>query len=63
MQHVEPTLAWLTRYQGCRRARRVGPAAVQFQLYQACAVRNLLTWLTRETAPRPAAMTAVPACS
>jgi hypothetical protein len=44
---VEPTLAWLTRYQGCRRARRVGPAAAQVQRFQACAVRNLLTWLAR----------------
>jgi hypothetical protein len=62
---VEPTLAWLTRYQGCRRARRVGPAAAQVQLFQACAVRNLLTWLARVdrgTAPRPAALPAVPAC-
>jgi hypothetical protein len=45
---VEPTVAWLTRYGGMRRARRVGLAAVQFQLYQACAVRNLLRWLARQ---------------
>jgi hypothetical protein len=45
---VEPTVAWLTRYGGCRRARRVGLKAVQFQLFQACAVRNLLRWLARE---------------
>jgi hypothetical protein len=44
---VEPTVAWLTRYQGCRRARRVGQAAAQCQLFQACAVRNLLLWLNR----------------
>jgi hypothetical protein len=44
---VEPTIAWLTRYQGCRRARRVGLSAAQFQLFQACAVRNLLLWLSR----------------
>lgn len=44
---VEPTVAWLVRYQGCRRARRVGTAAAQCQLYQACAVRNLLLWLSR----------------
>jgi hypothetical protein len=44
---VEPTVAWLVRYQGCRRARRVGTAAAQCQLYQACALRNLLLWLSR----------------
>lgn len=44
---VEPTIAWLVRYQGCRRARRVGTPAAQCQLYQACAVRNLLLWLSR----------------
>ncbi|NTU84798.1 MAG: hypothetical protein HGA45_36450 [Chloroflexales bacterium] len=44
---VEPTVAWLVRYQGCRRARRVGQAAAQCQLYQACAVRNLLLWVAR----------------
>jgi hypothetical protein len=44
---VEPVIAWLVRYQGCRRARRVGQAAAQCQLYQAAAVRNLLTWLSR----------------
>jgi DDE family transposase/transposase-like protein DUF772 len=44
---VEPTVAWLVRYQGCRIARRVGTAAAQCQLYQACAVRNLLLWLSR----------------
>jgi hypothetical protein len=55
---VEPTVAWLVRYQGCRRARRVGTAAAQCQLYQACAVRNLLLWLSRVRrglAARPAA--------
>jgi hypothetical protein len=53
---VEPTVAWLVRYQGCRRARRVGQAAAQFQLYQACAMRNLLLWVARvqrKEAPRP----------
>jgi hypothetical protein len=44
---VEPTIAWVVRYHGCRRARRVGQAAAQFQLVQACAVRNLLLWLAR----------------
>jgi hypothetical protein len=44
---VEPTVAWLVRYQGCRRARRVGQAAAQCQLFQACALRNLLGWLAR----------------
>ncbi|NCC35855.1 MAG: hypothetical protein EOM24_28150, partial [Chloroflexia bacterium] len=29
---VEPTIAWLTRYQGCRRARCIGLAAAQFEL-------------------------------
>ncbi|WP_129678049.1 transposase [Candidatus Chloroploca sp. Khr17] len=50
---VEPTIAWLTRYQGCRRARCIGLAAAQFELSQACAVRNLLSWLHRH--PRRAA--------
>jgi Transposase DDE domain/Transposase domain (DUF772) len=44
---VEPVVAWLVRYQGCRRARRVGQAAAQCQLFQACALRNLLGWLAR----------------
>jgi hypothetical protein len=44
---VEPTIAWLVRYHGCRQARRVGLVAAQFQLYQACAMRNLLMWLRR----------------
>lgn len=55
---VEPTIAWLVRYQGCRRARRVGQAAAQCQLYQACALRNLLLWLSRVRrglAPHPPA--------
>jgi len=54
---VEPTVAWLVRYQGCRQARRVGHVAAQGQLYQACALRNLLLWLSRvrrDQAPRPA---------
>jgi hypothetical protein len=54
---IEPTIAWLTRYQGCRRSRRVGLAAAQCQLFWACAVRNLLLWLSRVRAgqaPRPA---------
>lgn len=54
---VEPTIAFLVRYQGCRRARRVGQAAAQCQLYQACAMRNLLLWLSRVRrglTPRPA---------
>ena len=44
---VEPTIAWLVRYQGCRRARRVGLQAAQCQLFQACALRNLLLWIGR----------------
>lgn len=44
---VEPVIAWLVRSQGCRRARRCGQAAAQVQLLQACAVRNLLSWLSR----------------
>jgi hypothetical protein len=44
---VEPTVAWLVRYQGCRQARRLGQVAAQCQLYQACAMRNLLLWLSR----------------
>lgn len=44
---VEPTVAWLVRYNGCRRARRVGQAAAHCQLLQGCAVRNLQQWLGR----------------
>ncbi len=44
---VEPAVAWLVRYEGCRRARRVGQAAAQCQLYQACAGRNLWRYLAR----------------
>jgi hypothetical protein len=44
---VEPVIAWIVRYHGCREARRMGQAAAQCQLYQACAVRNLLSWLSR----------------
>lgn len=44
---VEPVIAWLVEWQGCRQARRIGLAAAQFQLYQASAVRNLLHWLAR----------------
>lgn len=44
---VEPEVAWLTRYQGCRRARCLGREAAQFQVFMACAVRNLLRWLAR----------------
>jgi hypothetical protein len=44
---VEPVISWLVNYQGCRRARRVGQAAAEFQLFQACAVRNLLMWINR----------------
>jgi hypothetical protein len=44
---VEPTIAWLVRYHGCRQARRLGQDAAQCQLFQACAVRNLLLWLSR----------------
>lgn len=44
---VEPEVAWLTRYQGCRTARCLGREAAQFQVWQACAMRNLLRWLSR----------------
>jgi hypothetical protein len=44
---VEPTIAWLARYEGARQARRMGQAAAQCQLYQACAVRNLWRYLGR----------------
>lgn len=44
---VEPMIAWLIRYHGCRQARRCGLAAARCQLLQACAVRNLLLWLSR----------------
>ncbi len=44
---VEPTVAWLVRYDGARRARRVGLAAAQFHLFQACALRTLWRWLAR----------------
>ena len=59
---VEPTIAWLVRYNGCRQARRVGLAAAQCQLFQACAVRNLQLWLSRRdrgAAPVPTAGPAV----
>lgn len=60
---IEPTVAWLVRYQGCRQARRVGLAAAQCQLFWACAVRNLLLWLSRlargqAAAPAPGARAA-----
>ena len=46
---VEPTIGWLVRYDGCRRARRMGQAAAQCQVFQACAVRNLWRYLGRAT--------------
>lgn len=52
---VEPTVAWLTRYQGCRRARCLGQEAAQFQVWQACAMRNLHLWLSRCQRQRAAA--------
>ncbi len=55
---VEPTIAWLVRYNGCRQARRVGLDAAQCQLFQACAMRNLQLWLSRldrGDAPMPVA--------
>jgi hypothetical protein len=45
---VEPTIAWLVRYHGCRQARRCGLAAARCQLLMACGVRNLLLWLSRQ---------------
>jgi hypothetical protein len=59
---VEPTIAWLVRYHGCRQARRVGLAAAQCQLFQACAVRNLQLWLgrlDRKQAPQPTTVAVV----
>jgi hypothetical protein len=50
---VEPTIAWLVRYQGCRQARRWGRSAARGQVRQACAVRNLLRWLNRTDRQRP----------
>jgi hypothetical protein len=53
---VEPVVGWLVRYDGCRRARRVGKEAAQLHLYQACAGRNLWRWLgrlSRGAAPLP----------
>lgn len=44
---AEPMIAFLVRYDGCRRARRMGQAAAEFQLKQACAARNLKLWLAR----------------
>jgi Transposase DDE domain/Transposase domain (DUF772) len=44
---VEPTIAWLVRYHGCRVARRCGLTAARCQLLMACGVRNLLLWLSR----------------
>ena len=58
---VEPTIAWLVRYNGCRQARRVGLAAAQCQLFQACAVRNLQLWLSRLARGAAPVPTAVPA--
>ncbi|MDQ5851480.1 MAG: transposase, partial [Chloroflexota bacterium] len=55
---VEPTIAWLVRYDGCRRARRVGQAAAQCQLFQACAIRNLWRYLGRLQRRRAAPKTA-----
>ena len=45
---VEPTVAFVARYNGCRRARRVGRKAAEFQLLQACAVRNLQMYDERQ---------------
>lgn len=58
---VEPTIAWLVRYNGCRQARRVGRAAAQCQVFQACAVRNLQRWLSRLDRGAASVPTAVPA--
>jgi DDE family transposase len=44
---VEPVIAWLVRYHGCRQARRVGQRAAEGQLLMACGLRNLLLWLSR----------------
>ncbi|NJN18881.1 MAG: hypothetical protein HC822_22790 [Oscillochloris sp.] len=53
---VEPVIAWVVQWQGCRRARRLGQAAAQCQLFQGCAVRNLRSWISRvqrNLAPAP----------
>lgn len=53
---VEPVIAWVVQWQGCRCARRLGQAAAQCQLFQSCAVRNLLSWISRvqrNLAPAP----------
>lgn len=46
---IEPTIAWVVRYAGGRRSRRVGQAAAQYHLWQAGAVTNLRRWLRRMT--------------
>jgi hypothetical protein len=38
---IEPTVAFVVRYNGCRRARRTGLKAAEFQVLQACAIRNV----------------------
>ena len=58
---VEPTVAWLVRYNGYRHARRVGLAAAQCQLFQACAVRNLQLWLGRIDRGQARVLMAIPA--
>ncbi len=62
--HIEPEIAFLVRYDGCRQARRVGRAAAEFQLYQAAAARNLRKWVARRAQKKcPAAEPAAPAPS
>jgi hypothetical protein len=51
---VEGVIAWLVRYDGGRRARRVGQAAAACHLAQVCAVRNLWSYLARRARRRPA---------
>ena len=38
----------MVRYDGCRRARRTGLKAAEFQLLQACAIRNLQMYVERQ---------------
>lgn len=45
---VEPMVAFIVRYNGGREARRIGRDAAEFQLLQACVVRNLQMFFERE---------------
>jgi len=45
---IEPTVAFVVRYNGCRRARRTGLKAAEFQVLQACAIRNVQMYFERQ---------------